>query len=144
LRLAKRGEFVPPLREFRMAASAQTESPPSLDWREIGRGGEPDHDARWTTWTAPLPDGGALYRSLVVAEGVAIVSVELQARARKGGGGNEARTIHRRRCPAPGDSGGGGAGGTVGALLDAADEAAAAAAAAARGAAVGRGQPPSP
>jgi hypothetical protein len=102
--------------------------------------------ARAIPAVAPLvPECGALCRSLVVADGVAIVSVELQARPRKGGGGNEARTIHRRRCPAPGDGGGDGAGGTVGALLDAADEAAAAAAAAAaRGAAVGWGQPPSP
>jgi hypothetical protein len=129
-----------------MAASAQTEPPPGLDWREIGRGGEPDHDARWTTWTASIPDGGVLYRSLVIADGAAIVSVELQARPRTGGGGNnEARTIHRRRCPAPGDSGDDGAGGAVGALLDAADAAtvAAVAVAAPRVTIVGRGKPPS-
>jgi hypothetical protein len=115
-----------------MAASAQTEPAPGLDWREIGRG-EPDDDAHWTTWTASMPDGGALYRSLVIADGAAVVSVELQARPY---GGGEARMIHRRRCPAP-DGGDRAAGERVSALLDAADEAAA------RVAAVGRRQPPS-
>ena len=67
-------------------------------WREFGRPslGEAQD---WTTWEAPLGEGGdALYRSLVLADGAIAVTVELHSP-----GAPEMRTIHRGRCGLPPD-----------------------------------------
>ena len=69
-----------------------------LFWREFGRPSSGEAQD-WTTWEAPLGDGGdALYRSLVLADGAIAVTVELQSR-----GAPETRTIHRGRCGLPRD-----------------------------------------
>ena len=70
----------------------------SLFWREFGRPSSGEAQD-WTTWEAPLGEGGdALYRSLVLADGAIAVTVELQSR-----GAPETRTIHRGRCGLPRD-----------------------------------------
>ncbi len=62
-------------------------------WREFGRP-SPGEAQDWTTWEAPLGDGGdALYRSLVLADGAIAVTIDLYSRRRSG-----PRTIHRGRC----------------------------------------------
>ncbi|MDO9714216.1 hypothetical protein [Paracraurococcus lichenis] len=53
--------------------------PPTPGWVEIGRA-SPEAAATWTVWTTLLPEGGALYRILVLADGFASVTVELQPR----------------------------------------------------------------
>jgi hypothetical protein len=58
---------------------------------EIGRPGS-DAGAPWTAWTAPLLEGGVLYRTLIVADDALIVTVDIQ-RCR----GAETRTLHRGR-----------------------------------------------
>src|SRR5687768_6386379 len=63
---------------------------PALLWMEIGRA-SPDDASLWTMWTAPLADGGALYRTLIVSNGFASVVVELQPQR-----GAPMRTIHKR------------------------------------------------
>jgi len=69
-----------------------------LLWREFGRPSSGEAQD-WTTWEAPLGEGGdALYRSLVLADGAIAVTVELQSR-----GAPETRTIHRGRCGLPRD-----------------------------------------
>jgi hypothetical protein len=101
-----------------VSSPAPTPGPPrpAPAWREIGRAAP--GNAHWATWVAPVGDGGALYRSLFVADGSATVSVELQP-AR---GAGAARGLHRGRCDLPTD-GAGAADGRVEALLAAADDA---------------------
>jgi hypothetical protein len=70
----------------------------SVGWREIGRAWS-EHD-RWITWIALFGDrGGALYRSLVVADGAITVEVELEPCRMD----EKARRIHRGRCGLPPD-----------------------------------------
>jgi hypothetical protein len=74
--------------------------PPAPVWREIGRS-SPEEALDWTTWVAPMGDqGGALYRSLVVAHGSIVVTVDLFPRR-----GTAPRTIHRGGCGLPRDPG---------------------------------------
>jgi hypothetical protein len=67
-------------------------------WREFGRPSSGEAQD-WTTWEAPLGEGGdALYRSLVLADGAIAVTVELHLREASG-----PQTIHRGRCGLPRD-----------------------------------------
>ena len=101
------------------AAEAAAAAPTALAWREVGRPWAGAAALDWTTWVAALGDGGdALYRTLVVAGGAAVVTVDLVQPRRSG-----ARVIHRARGELP--PGPGAVGGRVRALLAAADEAAA-------------------
>ena len=110
-------------------------------WRQFARP-SPGEAQDWTTWEAPLDEGGAaLYRSLVLADGAIAVTIELHSR-----GAPEPRTIHRGRCGLPVDPDQ--TAERVRLLLGAADRAAARAVEARRGgqgAAVtaGHGKPPS-
>ncbi len=72
-------------------------SPPAPVWCEVGRP-SPGEAQDWTTWVSPLGDGGALYRSLVLADGAIAVAVELHSR-----GASVPRTVHRGRCGLPRD-----------------------------------------
>ena len=60
-------------------------------WMEIGRA-SPDGGEPWTAWMAPLPEGGALYRILVVADGA--ITVTIDAQQHEGAG---MRSLHRGR-----------------------------------------------
>jgi hypothetical protein len=60
-------------------------------WMEIGRA-SPDGGAPWTAWMAPLPEGGVLYRTLIVADGALTVTVDVQQC--RGAG---MRTLHKGR-----------------------------------------------
>jgi len=118
-----------------------TPPPPAPVWCEIGRP-SPGEAQVWTTWVAPLGEGGdALYRSLVLADGAIAVTVELHARGVSG-----MRPIHRGRCGLPRDPDR--TAERVRLLLAAADRAAAKAVEARRGgegaAAAGDGRPTPP
>jgi hypothetical protein len=69
-----------------------TQSSPPFVWVEIGRA-SPDGGAPWTVWMALLSEDGALYRTLVVADGSATVAVGLQPPH-----STVMRTVHRDRC----------------------------------------------
>jgi hypothetical protein len=58
-------------------------------WVEIGRA-TPGAGAPWTAWMTPLPGGGALYRTLTVADGALTVAVDVQRHR-----GAEVRDLHR-------------------------------------------------
>lgn len=74
----------------------QTTVPPA--WQEIGRS-SPDEVAMWTTWVGPLGLGGdALYRSLIVADGAATITIDLYLDHR-----SRPQAIHRGRCDVPDD-----------------------------------------
>jgi len=68
-----------------------TERQGCFGWMEIGRA-MPDGDAPWTVWMALLPDGGALYRMLVIADDAVTVTIEQQPC--RGAG---MRTLHKGR-----------------------------------------------
>ena len=90
---------------------------PTLAWVEIGRA-SPGAASPWAVWVAALAEGGALYLTSVVADGVASVAVEFQPRRWAA-----TRTVHktaRRLTDAPADD-------VLGPLLGAADAAAGAA-----------------
>jgi hypothetical protein len=94
----------------------QPAKPPVPVWWEIGRP-SPGEAPDWITWVAPLGDHGeAFYRSLVVADGSIVVTVELHLRR-----GSRHQTIHRGRCGLSQDAGLTPEG--VRSLLTAADEA---------------------
>ena len=81
-----------------MPATGMPPLPPALAWHEIGRP-SPGEAQDWAAWLSPLGHGGdALYRSLVLADGAIIVTVELHSRGVSG-----TRTIHRGRCGLPRD-----------------------------------------
>ncbi len=81
-----------------MPPTATPPLPSAPVWREFGRP-SPGEAQDWTTWEAPLGDGGdALYRSLALADGAIAVTVDLHSRRRSG-----PRTIHRGRCGLPPD-----------------------------------------
>lgn len=124
-----------------MSRTAAPSAPASLPaWHEVGRSWPPGSAAEWTAWVAPLGGwgGGALYRSLVVAEGAAVVTIDLLLRRGAGAG-----TVHRGRCDLPRDATE--VAGRIHLLLAAADEAAVRAVEAARHreecATAGRGTP---
>jgi hypothetical protein len=53
----------------------------------------------WTTWMAPLGEGAdALYRSLIVADGAATITIDLYLDHR-----SRPHAIHRGRCDVPDD-----------------------------------------
>ena len=81
-----------------MPATGMPPLPPALAWHEIGHP-SPGEAQDWAAWVSPLGDGGdALYRSLVLADGAIVVTVELHSRGVSG-----TRTIHRGRCGLPRD-----------------------------------------
>jgi len=60
-------------------------------WVEIGRA-SPDAGAPWTAWMAPLPEDGALYRTLIADDGALTVAVDVQWHR-----GAEVCALHRGR-----------------------------------------------
>lgn len=81
-----------------MLSTAPPPSPFTSVWHEFGRP-SPEQAQDWTTWVSPSSKGGdALYRSLVITDGAAEVTVELHSRHRSG-----SQTLHRDRCGLPPD-----------------------------------------
>lgn len=83
----------------RTAAPSASASP--LAWHEVGRSWPPGSAAEWTAWVAPLGGrgGGALYRSLVLADGAIVVTIDLLPQRGAGAG-----VVHRGRCDLPRDA----------------------------------------